>query len=269
MFAPLNLELIRTALASRNGWIELGVILACFVVGWAIDRRLHVSSSGESRMAKIGAGGVNRLIFPLATLALLLMVRGSVTKFYTPAFFPIAVPLVIALAAIRLSVYALRNLFGDNHPLPAFGARCRFHHLGWAAALLPGHIAGDRQGSRGSRNLHRTLEHQPARTCPRCADRDPRADDLALGVRVDRAMGAAHAQPGPQRPRGHGEVLPRGAADRRGADFVAIARHRPDRPVGVRRRARRRHRAGSAEAREQLHRRDSRSCSTVRFGWAT
>ncbi len=118
MFAPLNLERIQTALASQNGWVELSVIFACYAVGWLIDRRLHVSSPGESRMAKIGAGSVNRLIFPLATLALLLLVRGAVPQYRESAFLPIAVPLVIALAVIRLCVYALRNMFGDDKPLP-------------------------------------------------------------------------------------------------------------------------------------------------------
>ncbi len=118
MVAPLNLERIQTALASQNGWIELGAILACFAVGWAVDHRLHVSSHGNSKMAKIGAGSVNRLVFPLTTLALLLLVYGAVPQFHTSAFFPIAIPLVIALAVIRLCVYALRNLFGDNNPLP-------------------------------------------------------------------------------------------------------------------------------------------------------
>ncbi len=117
MVAPLNLERIQTALASQNGWIELGTIAACFVAGWWIDHRLHVSSHGESKMAKIGAGSVNRLIFPLATMAFLLLVRGAVPHFRESAFVPIAIPLVIALALIRLSVYALRNLFGKNKPL--------------------------------------------------------------------------------------------------------------------------------------------------------
>jgi hypothetical protein len=118
MIAPLNLDLIQSALATRGGWIELALVLACFAVGWWLDHRVHVASAGESRMAKIGAGSVNRLIFPLTTLALLLMVRGAVSHFHEPAFFPIAIPLVIALAAIRLSVYALRNLFGHDKPLP-------------------------------------------------------------------------------------------------------------------------------------------------------
>ena len=116
-------------------------------------------------MAKIGAGSVNRLIFPLATLALLLLVRGAVPQFHTPAFFPIAIPLVIALAVIRLCVYALRNLFGDNHPLPLSERAVSFTIWGVLLLYYLGIIAGDRQGSGGSRTLHRPLEHQPARPC--------------------------------------------------------------------------------------------------------
>ena len=116
-------------------------------------------------MAKIGAGGVNRLIFPLATLALLLMVRGAVPQFHSSAFFPIAVPLVIALAAIRLSVYALRNLFGDNHPLPLSERAVGFTIWGTLLLYYLGIMQEIGRRSGGSRNLHRTFEHQPARTC--------------------------------------------------------------------------------------------------------
>ena len=134
MLAPLSLERILDALATRNGWIEVGAILACFAVGWWLDRRLHLASPGESRMAKIGAGSVNRLIFPLATLALLLLLRGAVPYFRESAFFPIVVPLVVALAAIRLCVYALRNLFGHDSPLPLSERTIGFAI--WAALLL-------------------------------------------------------------------------------------------------------------------------------------
>jgi small-conductance mechanosensitive channel len=134
MLAPLNLERIQAALATRDGWIEVGAILACFAIGWWIDHRVHVASLGESRMAKIGAGSVNRLIFPLATLGLLLLLRGAVPYFRGSAFAPIAVPLLIALAAIRLCVYALRNLFGHDNPMPLSERTVSFTI--WGALLL-------------------------------------------------------------------------------------------------------------------------------------
>jgi small-conductance mechanosensitive channel len=134
MLAPLNVDRIQTALSSRDGWIELGAILVCFVIGWWIDRRLHVATPGDSKMARIGAGSVNRLIFPLATLALLLLVRGVVPQFHGSAFFPIAIPLVFALAGIRLCVYALRNVFGHDNPSPVSERTVSFAI--WGALLL-------------------------------------------------------------------------------------------------------------------------------------
>src|SRR6266404_3789931 len=134
MFAPLNLDRIQSALATRDGWIEVAAILACFAVGWWLDNRLHVASPGESRMAKIGAGSVNRLIFPLTRLALLLVLRSTLPQFRGSAFFPIAIPLVIALAGIRLCVYALRNLFGHDNPPPLSERTISF--AVWGALLL-------------------------------------------------------------------------------------------------------------------------------------
>jgi small-conductance mechanosensitive channel len=112
MLTPLNLELIQKELGTRNGWIELGAILLAFAVGWWVDRRIRLGSERESRVARFGAGSVNRLIFPLATLTLLLLFQAIVRHWYAPAFFPIAIPLVIALALIRIFIYTLRNLFG-------------------------------------------------------------------------------------------------------------------------------------------------------------
>ena len=134
MLEPLEIDRIQTALASRNGWLELGAVLACFAVGWWIDRKVHLSSSSDSRMAKLGAGSVNRLIFPLAALVLLLVVRSAVHAFHAPVFFPIAIPLAVALALIRLCVYALRSAFGQGRELPLSERTVSF--VIWGALLL-------------------------------------------------------------------------------------------------------------------------------------
>src|SRR6266513_5609552 len=72
MLTPFNLELIQSALGTRDGWTELCAILLCFAVGWWADRRIRLASARESRVIRFGAGSFNRLIFPLTTLALLL-----------------------------------------------------------------------------------------------------------------------------------------------------------------------------------------------------
>ncbi|HEX3631154.1 MAG TPA: mechanosensitive ion channel domain-containing protein [Casimicrobiaceae bacterium] len=112
MLTPLDLERIQVSLRAPNGWIELGTIALCFAIAWAIDRRVHLTSERESRVARLGAGSLNRLIFPLAALALLYLARAVFRHWQVPAFFPIAFPLVVALALIRLLIYALRNVLG-------------------------------------------------------------------------------------------------------------------------------------------------------------
>jgi len=112
MLTPLDLERIQASLRTPDGWIELATIALCFAIAWAVDRRVHVTSERESRVAQLGAGSLNRMIFPLTALALLYIARAVFRHWQVPAFFPIAIPLVVALALIRLSIYALRNLFG-------------------------------------------------------------------------------------------------------------------------------------------------------------
>ncbi|TMG85229.1 MAG: mechanosensitive ion channel [Betaproteobacteria bacterium] len=134
MLTPLNLELIQKALGTRDSWLEVCAILLCFAVGWWADRRIRLASKRESRVASFGAGSVNRLIFPLTTLVLLLVIQAVVRHWHAPVFFPIAIPLVIALALIRLFVYALRNLFGARTAVLASERAISFTI--WGALLL-------------------------------------------------------------------------------------------------------------------------------------
>ena len=134
MLTPLNLDLIQQSLGTRDGLMELAAILGCFFIGWVVDRRVRIGGGRESRVARIGAGSVNRLIFPLTTLILLLVVRSVLHRWHLPIFFPIAIPLVIALALIRLCVYALRNLFGVRSTAPTSERAVSFTI--WGALLL-------------------------------------------------------------------------------------------------------------------------------------
>jgi small-conductance mechanosensitive channel len=118
MLAPLDLDRILEALGTPAGLVDLGAVLACFGVAWWVDRRVRLGSGVESRFAKISAGSVNRVIFPLTALLLLLVVRGILRYWHPPLFFSIAVPLVVALALIRLCLYALHSLFGPSRFVP-------------------------------------------------------------------------------------------------------------------------------------------------------
>ena len=134
MLAPLELDRTLDALRSAGGLIDLVAVLLCFAVAYAIDRRMRVASRDGSRLARIGAGSVNRLIFPLTALALLWIVRGALRSSHEPAFFQIAIPLAVALALIRLFVYGLHSLFGPTRWLP--GSERVVSFTIWGALLL-------------------------------------------------------------------------------------------------------------------------------------
>jgi small-conductance mechanosensitive channel len=118
VFEPIDFTRIEAALVSPAGWWELAIVAACFAVGWVIDRRLRLESASEAEVVRLGLGSVNRLLLPLVTLALMLVAAAVFRLWHPPFFLPIAIPLMVALALIRLVVYAMRELFGTPAWLP-------------------------------------------------------------------------------------------------------------------------------------------------------
>jgi len=112
MFAPLDFATIATAATSPAGWIELALIAVCFAVGWGLDRRVRLKSASGAQIVRVGLGSVNRLLLPLVKLGLLLVAFAVFRHWHAPFFLPIAIPLTVALAVIRLLVYAIREVFG-------------------------------------------------------------------------------------------------------------------------------------------------------------
>ena len=133
MLTPLNIDRIEYSLRTTNGWIELAIIAVCFAAAWAVDRRVHLTAARDSRVAQLGAGSFNRLIFPLTALLLLYIARAVFRRWEVPAFFPIALPLALALALIRLLIYALRNVLGVHG---AGASERTLSFLIWGALLL-------------------------------------------------------------------------------------------------------------------------------------
>ncbi len=111
MLPTIDFSRVEAALAHPAGWLELALVLACFALGWIADRRLRVKADDAHEVIRVGAGGVNRLIFPLVTLLLLLACTYFFQRLRAPFFLSLALPLVIALAVIRIIVYALRGIF--------------------------------------------------------------------------------------------------------------------------------------------------------------
>jgi small-conductance mechanosensitive channel len=116
MLAPVDLSYFETVFSTSRGYIELAVEAACLGAAWLLDRWLRARA--RERQAADGKGhgrlasGFARLIFPLLALAFLFVARFGLKRFgITPFLTDIAIPLLIAMALIRISVYAMRQLF--------------------------------------------------------------------------------------------------------------------------------------------------------------
>jgi small-conductance mechanosensitive channel len=116
MLEPLDPSRFATALEGTRGWVELGTVFACLGLAWLFDRTLAKRPRvvHEGIHGRLHAGFV-RLVFPLTALLLLVAARFAFRHYgWRPVFIDVAMPLLVALAAIRMAVYALRALFASQ-----------------------------------------------------------------------------------------------------------------------------------------------------------
>jgi small-conductance mechanosensitive channel len=136
MLEPYDTSRLITALEGHRGWVELGLVLACLGLAWLLDRALaRRARAAQDRIhGRLHAGFV-RLFFPLTAMLLLLVVR-FVSRHYgwRPIFVDVAMPLLVALAGIRMAVYTLRTLFASQAWLKT-GERAIAFSI-WGVAIL-------------------------------------------------------------------------------------------------------------------------------------
>ena len=113
--APLDPSRLQEALASPRGWADLALVGLCIGVAWAFDRRL--AARARARAQTPGTrhhlqAGVGRVVFSLVALLLLALDRVIYKYFWgVPVFVDIAIPMLVALAVIRVLLYGMRQLF--------------------------------------------------------------------------------------------------------------------------------------------------------------
>ncbi len=135
MLHPFDMSRFEAALATPRGGIELAVVLACIGVAWFFDRKLETHRrTHERNHGRLHAGFV-RIVFPLAALLLLVVARLVFRHFWAQSvFIDIAMPFLLALAAIRMAVYAMRKLFASQAWLKT-GERAIAFSI-WGIAIL-------------------------------------------------------------------------------------------------------------------------------------
>ena len=100
---------------------QLGALVACVLVAWALSRTARVKTTdAQSTAIKVGAGGFNRILFPLLVVGLLFIARAGLSRSGAANLLSVAIPLFASLAGIRFVVYLLRLGFAPGGALAAW-----------------------------------------------------------------------------------------------------------------------------------------------------
>lgn len=117
---------------------QLAVIAISLGVAWWASGRIAARVPGPDETVRFTVGGLQRLQFPVTALILVLVGRAAL-KFWQPVnLLNVAVPLLTALAVVRVVLYALRRVFA-----PGGWLRASERFIAWAVWIAFAlHITG-------------------------------------------------------------------------------------------------------------------------------
>lgn len=94
---------------------QFGVIVFALVIAWMINgaMRAYVMRHAPDHW-KVGIGGMNRVLFPLSTLAMVQIVVMFMSSLQHSSILRLASSLLLAMAIIRLLVYAIRYIISPG-----------------------------------------------------------------------------------------------------------------------------------------------------------
>jgi small-conductance mechanosensitive channel len=120
-FQSLLRNLITDAQEVSVLW-QLAVLFASLGLAWLLQwqfKQRIASQVGPSGPLNISVNSMSRLMFPFFALALVIPARWALDHWYSTHLLNIVVPLLFALALIRVTVYMLRRVFSSQewlHP---------------------------------------------------------------------------------------------------------------------------------------------------------
>ncbi len=94
---------------------QLAVVAVSLLLAWSINGllRAYVMRHAPENW-KIGIGGINRVLFPLTSLAFIYIGQAILRHWQHTSMLKLAATLLLAMAVIRLVVYALRYIFAPS-----------------------------------------------------------------------------------------------------------------------------------------------------------
>lgn len=93
---------------------QLAVLGFSLTLAWGFSHLLRSHLPKSAGVAKVGLGGVSRVAFPLVALLLVVIGKTVLKNWYSINLLNIATSLLLAMALVRLAVYALRKIFAPS-----------------------------------------------------------------------------------------------------------------------------------------------------------
>ncbi len=106
--------LIQEILADINttaGWWQIAIVIAACCAAWAVNGLLRASVMRHApEHWRLAIGGINRVLFPLSTLIFVLTGKMILAYWQHTSLLLLVSKLLLAMAAVRLVVYAVRYI---------------------------------------------------------------------------------------------------------------------------------------------------------------
>jgi small-conductance mechanosensitive channel len=129
-----EVHLLVANLTSRTALIELAAFVGCLLLAWALVRLLRGPLSPRENSVWFGQRIVDGVMFPLLALLLALFTRWLLQGQVPTAVFKLVVPILMSLAAIRLTVRVLHQAFPTSPVVRLFERT--FSWVAWIAVVL-------------------------------------------------------------------------------------------------------------------------------------
>lgn len=106
---------VATDLGSEAAYWQLAIVGASLLLAWALNKLLHRNLMQKAPETwKVGVGGLKRMLFPLTTLAFVYLGKLILQHWQHTSLLTLASTLLVAMALVRLAVYALRYIFSPS-----------------------------------------------------------------------------------------------------------------------------------------------------------
>jgi small-conductance mechanosensitive channel len=123
------------ALTQPSALTELATLLACALLAWLVARVLsRMRRVKDDASILFGRRIVDGVLFPLLLLSFAYVMQAFLARLFPLALFRVAIPVLLALAVIRLSVKVLQVAYKDAPVVRALERT--FSWLAWALMVL-------------------------------------------------------------------------------------------------------------------------------------